>query len=45
MRRILTVGAVLTVCLGVSALAQVRTAYPEKRGLALSQFPRTIKLA
>jgi hypothetical protein len=24
--------------------AQVRTAYPEKRGLALSQFPRTIKL-
>jgi glyoxylase-like metal-dependent hydrolase (beta-lactamase superfamily II) len=25
--------------------AQVRTAYPEKRGLALSQFPRTIKLA
>jgi glyoxylase-like metal-dependent hydrolase (beta-lactamase superfamily II) len=27
------------------ALAQVRTAYPEKRGLALSQFPRTIELA
>jgi glyoxylase-like metal-dependent hydrolase (beta-lactamase superfamily II) len=25
--------------------AQVRTAYPEKRGVALSQFPRTIKLA
>ena len=25
--------------------AQVRTAYPEKRGLTLSQFPRTIKLA
>ena len=25
--------------------AQVRTAYPEKRGLALSEFPRTIKLA
>jgi cyclase len=45
MRRILTVGAVMAVCLGVSALAQVRTAYPEKRGLALSQFPRTIKLA
>ena len=45
MRRILTVGAVIAVCLGVSALAQVRTAYPEKRGLALSQFPRTIKLA
>ena len=31
--------------LTTSALAQVRTAYPEKRGLALSQFPRTIKLA
>jgi glyoxylase-like metal-dependent hydrolase (beta-lactamase superfamily II) len=45
MRRILTVVAVLAVCLGASALAQVRTAYPEKRGLALSQFPRTIKLA
>jgi glyoxylase-like metal-dependent hydrolase (beta-lactamase superfamily II) len=27
------------------ATAQVRTAYPEKRGLTLSQFPRTIKLA
>ena len=25
--------------------AQVRTAYPETRGLALSEFPRTIKLA
>ena len=25
--------------------AQVRTAYPEKRGVALSAFPRTIKLA
>ena len=45
MRHTLTVGAVLAVLLGVSALAQVRTAYPEKRGVALSQFPRTIKLA
>jgi glyoxylase-like metal-dependent hydrolase (beta-lactamase superfamily II) len=45
MRRTLSVGAVLAVLLGVSAPAQVRTAYPEKRGLALSQFPRTIKLA
>ena len=25
--------------------AQVRTAYPDKRGVALSEFPRTIKLA
>jgi glyoxylase-like metal-dependent hydrolase (beta-lactamase superfamily II) len=31
--------------LATSTSAQVRTAYPEKRGLALSQFPRTIKLA
>jgi glyoxylase-like metal-dependent hydrolase (beta-lactamase superfamily II) len=29
----------------VPVAAQVRTAYPEKRGLALSQFPRTIKVA
>ena len=34
-----------TVVAGTPALAQVRTAYPEKRGLALTQFPRTIKLA
>src|SRR5688572_32212683 len=27
------------------SLAQVRTAYPEKRGLKLSEFPRVIKLA
>ena len=31
--------------LSASSAAQVRTAYPEKRGLALSEFPRTIKLA
>src|SRR5687768_3708370 len=29
----------------VPSLAQVRTAYPEKRGLKLSEFPRVIKLA
>ena len=28
-----------------TASAQVRTAYPDKRGLALSEFPRVIKLA
>ena len=28
-----------------SGLAQVRTAYPEKRGLKLDEFPRAIKLA
>jgi cyclase len=33
------------VFLSVPSAAQVRTAYPEKRGVALSEFPRTIKLA
>jgi glyoxylase-like metal-dependent hydrolase (beta-lactamase superfamily II) len=40
---------ILTLALGLgapdSAVGQVRTAYPDKRGVALSQFPRTIKLA
>jgi glyoxylase-like metal-dependent hydrolase (beta-lactamase superfamily II) len=35
----------LVVCTSVASEAQVRTAYPEKRGVALSEFPRTIKLA
>src|SRR5689334_1658118 len=33
------------VLLSVPAMAQVRTAYPDKRGVQLSEFPRTIKLA
>lgn len=33
------------VLLSVPSEAQVRTAYPEKRGFKLSEFPRTIKLA
>jgi cyclase len=37
--------AAATLVLTAPVLGQVRTAYPEKRGLALSQFPRTIKLA
>ena len=39
--------SVLAVALALSASAagQVRTAYPEKRGFKLSEFPRTIKLA
>jgi len=37
--------AAVTALLAPPVLAQVRTAYPEKRGVALSQFPRTIKLA
>ena len=35
----------VTVLFAVPSLAQVRTAYPEKRGLKLSEFPRVIKLA
>ena len=35
----------LIVCTSVASEAQVRTAYPEKRGFKLSEFPRTIKLA
>ena len=31
--------------LSVSSAAQVRTAFPDKRGIPLSAFPRTIKLA
>lgn len=33
------------VLLSVPSVAQVRTAYPDKRGLKLSEFPRVIKLA
>lgn len=36
---------VLSVALVTVPAAQVRTAFPEKRGLSLSEFPRTIKLA
>jgi cyclase len=35
----------LTVLSAAPSAAQVRTAYPEKRGVKLSDFPRTIKLA
>jgi glyoxylase-like metal-dependent hydrolase (beta-lactamase superfamily II) len=36
----------LLICVcGGPALAQVRTAYPEKRGFKLSEFPRVVKLA
>jgi glyoxylase-like metal-dependent hydrolase (beta-lactamase superfamily II) len=43
MRTVLSVIAVLIA--SVPSAAQVRTAYPDQRGVALSQFPRTIKLA
>ena len=45
---LVTLSVLSTFALRASAdksAAQVRTAYPEKRGLALSEFPRTIKLA
>jgi cyclase len=45
MRLSLTLVAVLAALLAAPAAAQVRTAYPDKRGVALSAFPRTIRLA
>jgi glyoxylase-like metal-dependent hydrolase (beta-lactamase superfamily II) len=36
---------VALVLFSASSAAQIRTAYPDKRGVALSKFPRTIKLA
>ena len=36
---------VLWVVASVPAAAQVRTAFPEKRGFKLTDFPRTVKLA
>jgi glyoxylase-like metal-dependent hydrolase (beta-lactamase superfamily II) len=47
MRRHLLLAVVSFALAAAGAIAgpQVRTAYPEKRGLALAQFPRTIKLA
>jgi cyclase len=46
MRALFSVLSVMLVfCSAVVSEAQVRTAYPDKRGVALSEFPRTIKLA
>jgi len=36
---------VVALLMSVPASSQVRTAYPDKRGLKLTDFPRTIKLA
>ncbi|MEP6835112.1 MAG: hypothetical protein ABJB74_17125 [Gemmatimonas sp.] len=44
-RTVVLVASLLTVSLRSMASAQERTAYPEKRGLKLSEFPRLIKLA
>ena len=47
MSGILSVISVLSAALVLASVpsAQVRTAYPEKRGVKLAEFPRTIKLA
>jgi glyoxylase-like metal-dependent hydrolase (beta-lactamase superfamily II) len=46
MRHLLSVLSVVAVLgVSVSSSAQVRTAFPEKRGFKLTDFPRTVKLA
>ena len=42
---IFAICAALAVSIAATASAQVRTAYPDKRGVKLSEFPRVIKLA
>ena len=44
-RTISALSAALVFCASVSSVAQVRTAYPEKRGFQLSEFPRVVRLA
>lgn len=44
-RRSLLVAILLTAGVAASAVAQVRTAFPEKRGFKLTDFPRVVKLA
>jgi glyoxylase-like metal-dependent hydrolase (beta-lactamase superfamily II) len=44
MRRLAALVAVSSVILAAGLSAQVRTAYPDKRGLKLTDFPRVIKL-
>lgn len=39
------IAALVVVACAATASAQVRTAFPEKRGFKLTDFPRTIKLA
>jgi cyclase len=45
MLRVVAALSVPLVVIASSSPAQVRTAYPEKRGLKLAEFPRVIKLA
>jgi len=44
-RRLTALTAVSVVLLTAAAVAQERTAFPDKRGLKLSEFPRVVKLA
>jgi glyoxylase-like metal-dependent hydrolase (beta-lactamase superfamily II) len=44
-KRMPVLGLCAVLAASVPVVAQVRTAYPEKRGFKLSEFPRTIKLA
>jgi len=45
LRSALSVSSVALVLFSASSAAQVRTADPAKRGIALSEFPRVVKLA
>ena len=45
LKSVLSALSAALVFVSVPSEAQVRTAYPDKRGVALSEFPRTIKLA
>lgn len=42
---LILVGTVVSAMAGTRSVAQERTAYPEKRGLKLTEFPRLVKLA
>ena len=44
-RQISALSVALVLIFSLPSVAQVRTAYPEKRGLKLSEFPRVVRLA
>jgi cyclase len=44
-RALVTVTWAAVLCLAQPSAAEVRTAYPEQRGVPLSEFPRLIELA
>src|SRR5262245_4688510 len=44
-RRLVVAVMVVAVGIAATAVAQVRSAYPDKRGFKLTDFPRTVKLA